>query len=151
MVLAHEHVHARVEQGSVGHVGVVERLLQHAPVEVVGVQDAHFAAERAHVVDDLGRGAFAQDELVLLALAAFHHVRQRHAAVAAREHGDAQLLLKLLDGGREVRLRRVQVLRRRVDGAVLRDGDEVAQLLQGHGGSILSWKASERKPPAPSS
>ena len=31
------------------------------------------------------------------------------------------------------------------------DGDEVAQLLQGHGGSILSWKASERKPPAPSS
>ena len=93
VVLAHEHVHARVEQGSVGHVGVVERLLQHAPVEVVGVQDAHFAAERAHVVDDLGRGAFAQDELVLLALAAFHHVHERlHAErVVLRGHGQPQV------------------------------------------------------------
>ena len=43
-------------------------------------------------------------------------VRERHAAVAAREHGDAQLLFEILDGGGQVGLRCVQVLGRRVDG-----------------------------------
>ena len=198
MVLAHEHVHARVEQGSVGHVGVVERLLQHAPVEVVGVQDAHFAAERAHVVDDLAGAALAQDEFVIVSLALLHHVHerlhaervvlrghgqpqvggafigvahlqhvglldhlarvaqklgavvgQRHTAVAAREHGDAQLLLQLLDGGGQVRLRGVEVLGGGVDGAVLGNGDEVAKLLKGHGGlSFLVTPASWGKMPS---
>ena len=182
VVLSHEHVDARVEQGEVRHVGIVERLEQHAPVERVGVEHAYLAAERAHVVDDLARGPLAQHEFVFVALARFDDVdeclhaegivlgghgqalarraavciarlqhirllddlagiaqqlgavvRERHAAVAAREHGDAQLLFEILDGGGQVGLRRVQVLGRRVDGSVFRYRDEVAQLLQGHG------------------
>ena len=60
-------------------------------------------------------------------------VGQRHAAIAARENGDAQLLLEVFDGRGKVRLRREQLARGGIDGAVFRDGDKVAKLLQcGH-------------------
>ena len=65
-------------------------------------------------------------------------VGKRHAAIAARENGNAQLLLKVFDGRGQVRLRREQLARGGVDGAVFRDGDKVAKLLQsGHEGFSL--------------
>lgn len=61
-------------------------------------------------------------------------VGERDAAVASREYGDSQLALELLDRRRQVGLRCIEVVRRRVYGAVFGDGDEIAQLLQGHMG-----------------
>ena len=93
VVLAYEYVHVRVEQRGVRHVGVGEGLLQHAPVEAVGVEHAHLAAERAHVVDDLAGAALAQDELVVVSLALLHDVHERlHAErVVLRGHGQPQV------------------------------------------------------------
>ena len=59
-------------------------------------------------------------------------VRQRDAAVAAREDGDAQLAFEFLYGRREVRLRNVEALSSGINRSVLADGDKVSQLLQGH-------------------
>ena len=59
-------------------------------------------------------------------------VGERHAPVAAHEYAYAQLGFEVFDGGGQVRLRRVEVLRCGVDGAVLGYGDEVAQLLERH-------------------
>ena len=88
--------------------------------------------------------------LFLIGVARFKHVRllddlacvaeqlgaivgQRHAAVAAREDGDAELLLKLLDGRGQVRLRRVKVLSGGVDRPVFGNSDKVTKLLKRHG------------------
>ena len=187
MVLAHKYMRGSLEQGVELHVGFFESALEHAPVEVVGIEHAYLAAETAHVFDDFRRGAFAQHQVVLIACARFGHIHerlhaegvmlrgngqshvgrtmfgiaalkhvglldylarvtqklgavvgQRHAAIAARENGDAQLLLEVFDGRGQVRLRRKQLARGGVDGAVFRDGDKVAKLLQcGHGGFSL--------------
>ena len=70
-------------------------------------------------------------------------VGQRDAAVAAREDGYPQLGFKVVHGGGQVRLRRVHVVRRRVDGAVFGDGYEVAELLQRHRPSPSSVLAAQ--------
>ena len=64
-------------------------------------------------------------------------VGERDAAVASREDGDAQFAFELFDSRGQVGLGGVEVVRRGVYRAVLRDGDEVAQLLQCHGGPFL--------------
>ena len=58
--------------------------------------------------------------------------RERDALVRAVEDLDAHLLLELADGGREGGLGDVVAVRYGVDRPALRDGDEIAQLLQAH-------------------
>ena len=59
--------------------------------------------------------------------------RERDAAVGALEDGDAGLALDVAHGYRQARLRHVERVGRGADGAVAGNGDEVAQLLEGHG------------------
>ena len=55
-------------------------------------------------------------------------LRQHHAPVAAAEHGDAQLLLHLQNGGGQRRLGHEQILRRPVHGAAAVDLQNIAHL-----------------------
>ena len=91
MVFAYEHVHACIEQGSEAEVVVGQRFLQHVGVETVQIEDAQLAAERAHVLDDLAGGAFAQDVVEVPAVAgAFHHAHERLDAERVMLRGDGQ-------------------------------------------------------------
>ena len=68
--------------------GVPEQLVDDVPVEVVPVQDAELAAERADVLDDVPGAGLAQRELVLGRLAALHHPHERvdRERVVLRRH-----------------------------------------------------------------
>ena len=93
VVLAHEDVHVRFEQRVEGQVGIFEGLGEHALVEAVQVQDADFAAEGAHVLDDLGGGALAQHEFVLVGLAAFRDLDEGFHAEGVVLGGNRQAQL----------------------------------------------------------
>ena len=91
---------------------VVGRLVDEALAEQVGLLD-----DLAGIAEQLG--AFG---------------REREAAVGAQEDAHAQFGLEVLDRHGERGLRHIEFVGCRVEGARLGDLDEIAQLLQCHGG-----------------
>ena len=92
-------------------------------------QADQLVASRLRDVADAGR--FLQHLLRLLDDALADR-RYRHLALAALENLRAQLLLELLDRDRQRRLADEAMLRRPAEIAFLRDGDDIAQLVERH-------------------
>ena len=95
-----------------------------ARAPVVGRLVDEALAEQVGLLDDLAR--------IAEQLGAFG--REREAAVGAQEDAHAKFGLEVLDRHGERGLRHIEFVGRCVEGARLGDLDEIAQLLQCHGG-----------------
>lgn len=104
---AYEDVRPRAEERLEAQLGPTHGAHDDLAVVVAEVDDAHLAPLRAHVVDDAGRGALAQRELVLLASDLAHQLNEGvdHEGIVLAAHG------KDAPDGRPVRVAALQQVR----------------------------------------
>src|SRR6478752_6738359 len=114
-------------------------------------RDAADLAARGAAGADLGVLGLGQDRLGVGQERAAG-IGQADAARMAHEQGGVDLALQRADLLAERRLLHVQLLRRAGDVALMRDGDEIAEMAQFHGGLSSFWPSvilSEAKDLAP--
>ena len=85
-------VHKRAEF----QVGLIEKLCEHFPVEIVQIQDPDLTPERLHILNDLIGLLLPDRELVLIHTELLYHLDKRVYRECVMLHGNAEFLLHVL-------------------------------------------------------